>query len=233
MHKDSRTPAAGTGNETGSLPAGDFSSWLRQARKALREELGTDVACGDCTGCCTSSYFIHIKPHETEALSRIPKRALASAPGQPKGHVLMGYDARGQCPMLTSGKCSIYESRPQTCRSYDCRIFAAAGLLAGGDEKSLINQRVRRWRFSYPSEQDQLEHAAVQAAANFMREHAEYFPGGRVPTDPIQLAILAIKAYDVFLTGSRAEHSGSTHSDPHIATAIVEACKTFDRRSAG
>ena len=127
--------------EQQDLPAGEFSSWLRRTRSALVEESGADVPCGECNACCRSSYFIHIRPEETRTLSRIPKKLLFPAPGLPKGNVLLGYDEHGRCPMLIDDKCSIYEHRPQTCRNYDCRIFSAAGIAAGDDDKALITQR--------------------------------------------------------------------------------------------
>src|SRR4051812_18756771 len=111
-------------SEQTERPAGEFSSWLRHTRRALHlKTVGADVPCGECTGCCRSSLFIHIKPEETRARARIPKALQFPAPGLPKGNVLMGYNKKGECPMLVDGKCSIYEDRPQTCRDYDCRIF--------------------------------------------------------------------------------------------------------------
>jgi Fe-S-cluster containining protein len=221
-------------NNEDDLPAGDFSCWLRQVRDALRKGTGVAVACGECVGCCTSSYFIHIRPEETATLGRIRKELLVVAPGLPEGHVLMGYDSNGHCPMFTQGRCSIYEHRPQTCRNYDCRVFTAAGILAGGPDKAEINQRVRRWKFTYPTERDREEHRAVLAAASFIREHAQSFPGGRVPTDPGQLAILALETYEVFLDLER-EASGPRggRSDAEIARAIVEMCKRFEGARAG
>jgi uncharacterized protein len=234
MGSDINIPASETVNEQQDLPAGDFSSWLRHARNALLDGSGTTVACGECVGCCSSSYFIYIKPGEIELLGRVPKEALVAAPGLPKGHLPMGYDKDGQCPMLANGKCSIYEQRPQTCRNYDCRVFTAAGIAAGGDEKAAINQRVRRWKFSYPTERERDEHSAVQAAAKFIREHANCFPGGRVPTDPSRLAILAIKVYDVFLKkDGGAGEPGGAPSDADIANAIVDACRKFDAMTTG
>ncbi len=185
--------------EQQDLPAGDFSSWLRHARSALSNGIGTDVDCGECTACCSSSYFIHIGPAETRTLGRIPGDLLVAAPGLSNDQVVLGYDKNGCCPMLLDGKCSIYEHRPQTCRNYDCRVFAAAGIAAGGDDKARVNRRVKRWKFSYPAKRDHDEHLAVQAAAKFIREHAECFPGGRIPSNPSQLAILAIEVYEVFL----------------------------------
>jgi hypothetical protein len=211
------------------LPAGDFSAWLRHARSALSTGAGTEVECGACTACCDSSYFIHIGPEETEALDRIEKGLLAAAPGLPEGHVVMGYDKNGVCPMLIDGRCSIYAHRPQTCRAYDCRVLAAAGITAGGGDKTRITQRAKRWKFSYPTGRDRDENAAVQAAARFIREHAECFPGGEIPSDPNQLAILAIKACEVFLAGDEGPaKNGHAASDAEVADAIVEACRQFD-----
>jgi hypothetical protein len=137
--------------------------------------------------------------------------------------------------MLKPSGCAIYAKRPQTCRSYDCRIFAAAGIPAGGHDKAGINARVERWRFAYPSERDREEHAAVRAAAAFIRDKAGSFPGGRVPGDPSQLGVLALKAYAVFLTDGATASAGErrgpkerSDSDSDIAAAIVAACRDFD-----
>ncbi len=187
--------------------------------------------CGECKACCTSSYFIHIRPEENQTLARINKKLLFPAPGLPKGNVLLGYDQHGRCPMLIDGRCSIYEHRPLTCRNYDCRIFTAAGIAAGDDDKALINQRIQRWNFSYPTRRDRDQHSAVQAAAIFLRERAECFPGGAVPSNPSQLAILAIKVYKVFL--KQNDDSGKTgHVSPDIeaAKAIMEANEKFEAR---
>ena len=218
-------------NETGQqdLPAGDFSAWLRHTRSALVTESGTEVDCGECIACCSSSQFIHVRPEETRTLGRIRKNVLVPAPGLPKGNVLLGYDKKGFCPMMVEGKCSIYECRPLTCRNYDCRIFTAAGITAGDGDQARITQRVKCWKFRYPTQRDLDEHLAVQAAAQFISEHAECFPGGKIPANPSQLAILAIKVYDVFLKNDgESAKTGRASSDTEIANAIVEACRKFD-----
>jgi Fe-S-cluster containining protein len=185
------------------LPAGSFSSWVKRTRSAVPDKGTADVPCGTCIACCTSSYFIHVGPDEVETLRRIPKALLFPAPGLPKGNVLMGYDEHGRCPMLKNGLCSIYDARPKTCRNYDCRIFPAAGIESDG--RDLIDRQIRRWKFSYASPVDRAAHDAVQTAAKFLREHADQFPRGAIPVGATQLAILAIRVFDVFL-------------DPEIAT---------------
>jgi hypothetical protein len=201
--------------------AGPFSAWLRAMRAALAGSSGMDVACGDCVGCCTSSYFIKVRAHETGAIERIGADNLRPVPGSSNGNLLMGFDAQGHCFMFANGGCSIYQDRPETCRTYDCRVFTAAGMNAGPD-KSVINERIASWKFDYPTPRDHLEHRAVTAAANFLRQHPVRFPGGRVPSRPSEIAVLAVKSYEVFLD--------TPATDAEISVAIVDACRNFDVR---
>jgi hypothetical protein len=192
------------------LPAGDFSAWVTAMRGALRG--GTSaVPCGECTACCTSSQFVHIGPDETATRSRIPAELMFPAPGLPSGHVVLGYDEHGHCPMLIDGQCSIYDDRPATCRTYDCRIFPAAGLRIDDDDKVLIDRRAQRWRFSYPTSADDLRHAAVRAAATFLDDHPDLLPRGSSSTTA-QRAVLAIELHDAFLR----------HDDTTDETTVVE-----------
>ncbi len=203
------------------LPAGSFSSWVKHTNSAVADKGTADVPCGTCIACCTSSYFIHVGPDEVETLKRIPKALLFPAPGLPKGNVLMGYDEQGRCPMLKNRQCSIYDHRPKTCRNYDCRIFPAAGIESDGRE--LINRQIRRWKFSYASPVDRVEHEAVQTAAKFLREHADRFPKGAIPAGATQLAILAIRVFDVFL-----EPEIATYTDFETVEIIVAKMAAFE-----
>jgi Fe-S-cluster containining protein len=187
------------------LAAGDFSSWMVEIQGAIRGERGSDVPCDGCTACCTSSQFVHIAPDETDTLAQVPAELLFPAPGLPRGHVLLGYDERGHCPMLVDGRCSIYEHRPRTCRTYDCRVFAATGVSIDDDDKVLIARRAERWEFSFPTRADRTQHDAVRAAARFLRDHGEQL----APTaNTTQLAVTAIDVHDAFLR--RDEATGET-----------------------
>lgn len=179
----------------GTLPAGDFSVWINEMQSAIRGERSSDVPCDGCTACCTSSQFVHIGPDEIDTLAHIPAEVLFPAPRMPRGHMLMGYDQRGHCPMLVDGACSIYEHRPRTCRTYDCRVFSAAGLEPDDDEKMDIAARARRWRFSYPNEADRARHDAVRAAAAHFTAHPELLPDGVAVSNVTQLAVLAVDAH--------------------------------------
>jgi Fe-S-cluster containining protein len=171
----------------GTLPAGGFREWLRDMQSSIRGERDADVPCDGCTACCESSQFVHIGPDETETLSAIPSELLFPAPRMP-GHLLLGYDERGCCPMLDDDGCSIYDHRPRTCRTYDCRVFPATGVEP--DDKPLIAERARRWRFDFPTKADRTDHAAAQAAAVSVRDHTDLIDS--LPPTPTQVAVLAI-----------------------------------------
>ncbi|MEN6392032.1 MAG: hypothetical protein ABFD04_16570, partial [Syntrophomonas sp.] len=57
---------------------------------------------------------------------------------------------------------------------------------------------------------------------------AECFPEGKVPHDSSQLAILAIKVYNVFLNNDQL--SGPTCSDQELARRVVEANEAFEAK---
>jgi uncharacterized protein len=167
-------------------------------RTAIREpDQGSDVPCGGCTACCTSSQFVHIEPDEADTLAHIPTALRFPAPGLPPGHVVLGYDERGHCPMLGADGCTIYAHRPRTCRTYDCRVFPATGVEPGGRQVE-IAVRARRWRFDEPTAADRADRSAVRAAAAWIQEHASQL-GRDLPADPTRVAVLAIEISGLFV----------------------------------
>lgn len=130
--------------------------------------------------------------------------------------------------MFDSGRCSIYAHRPQTCKDYDCRIFAAAGIEAGGPEKRVINERVQAWRFRYRDAGMRQAHDAVRAAAAFIRDRRESFPGGRVPSSPTGIAVLALKTHGIFL-----DPGSELLADEARARAMMKAWRDFDEGEWG
>lgn len=205
------------------VPAGPFGQWLRQARAFLQGESGSDVPCGTCNGCCTSSYMIQVRPEDRRTLAVVPAELLDHANGIPAGHRVMLPRPNGHCPMYGATGCTIYPDRPQTCLDYDCRVFAAAGIDAGSEDKVVINTRVRAWRFTYESDTDVAAHAAVRAAAAFIRDQRDTFPGGLVPRGSSGIAVLAIKAYPVFMAADAGRKNPS-----ELAEAILATAKAFD-----
>lgn len=176
-----------------ALPAGDFSSWLIEILEAIEGTGTADVPCGTCVACCSSSQFVHIAPEERDALAHIPKALLFPAPRMPRGHVLMGYDEQGRCPMLRAEGCSIYEHRPRTCRTYDCRVFPAAGVLPDEPDKALIVEQASRWQFTVDGAAAIEAAAAVRAAALFLRTSGNELED-KAPLTNTQLAVAAVRA---------------------------------------
>ena len=93
-----------------------------------------------------------------------------------------GTTSTGHCPLLADGRCTIYEDRPRTCRTYDCRVFVAAGVEA---DAAGIAERARRWGFVLPRARRRERQAAVRAAAPFVREHAESLPSEAARREPL------------------------------------------------
>jgi hypothetical protein len=185
----------------GTLPAGRFTVWLGEIRRAIDGDGESDVPCGSCTACCEASQFIHVGPDETDALAHIPRAVLFPAPGLPKGHRLMGYDEHGRCPMLVDGRCTIYAHRPRTCRTYDCRVFAAADVADTDPSKARIAAQASRWRFDEPLEDDVVRQGAVRAAARFLEVYADALPPRVAPVTATQRAVLAVEVHETFLHG--------------------------------
>ena len=212
------------------LDAGEFGAWVIGMQAALRGRQDSDVPCGTCTGCCTSSQFVHIGPDESDALAHIPSALLFPAPMMPKGNMLLGYDERGHCPMLVDNACSIYEHRPRTCRTYDCRVFSAAGVALDDADKAAIAERATQWQFSHPTPADRVRHDAVRSAAVFLRDRRSTADGRLIATAPTPLAVFAVRVHDAFV-----------HQDPVTGRleaaepddATVQAALTVAQRDAG
>ncbi len=187
-----------------------------------------NVPCGECRGCCTSSYFIHIRPDEKKTLAVIPKKLLFAAPGLPKGNVLLGYMENGHCPLFQNNQCSIYDNRPQTCRNYDCRIFQATGLSVE-KEKTVIAKQTRKWQFEIRTPDDKSHLLALHSTARFLNRNMNLFPHGFVPNNPTQQAMVAIKVYSVFVSELKSRKSGKSPTPKKkLAESMVVALSRFN-----
>uniref|UniRef100_UPI0035B29823 YkgJ family cysteine cluster protein n=1 Tax=Hylemonella sp. TaxID=2066020 RepID=UPI0035B29823 len=180
------------------------------------------MPCGDCRACCSSGYFIPVRNDETRTIEAIPPNALFHAPSHPTGELLLiGLTKSGRCSMLKNKQCLVYGLRPQACRDYDCRLFAAAGINSG---IPAIDRTVKKWKFSYRGSAALDKHLSIQAAASFVQTHSSKFPSGKYPTRPDEIAITAVKAHGIFSGAAHTRRSVET-----VASAYVRACKYFDR----
>ncbi len=142
----------------------------------------------------------------------------------------MLYREDGTCPMLEAGRCSIYADRPQTCRDYDCRIYAAAGLLPDG-ERPVIQERVREWRFVFADDGARERASALQRAAQFIRAHAHLFPPAARAHSATAAAVMAVKVHALFIGGPETGGSEMGVAEERVR-AVMAAARHFDAGSA-
>lgn len=189
-------------------------------RAVLRGEAEADVPCDGCVGCCVSGYPVPLRPGvDQAALEQVPARYLSLPAGG--GMARMNPRDDGTCPMLEAGQCRIYAQRPQTCRDYDCRIYAAAGLLPDGG-RPVIRERVLEWHFDQEDEETQRAAVAVRRAASFIIGHATLFPPAVRAHSAAAAAVLAIKTYHLFLDPVQDE------SPQRLVQEVLKAAVEFD-----
>ncbi|MDH5737277.1 MAG: YkgJ family cysteine cluster protein [Gammaproteobacteria bacterium] len=176
----------------------NFSNWLSEFEEALEGRGDCNVPCEDCVGCCTSSYFVHIKPTDKESIKRIPPELMFAAPGLPEGHYVLGYDDKGHCPMFRVGKCSIYEYRPETCRQYDCRVFAVTGTKPESDRKEIFFKS-ETWQIDVSSSLEKKVIEAIRTSARFLKKYNHLFPKGYIPSNHYQQAVLSLRIHAEFV----------------------------------
>ena len=184
--------------------AGDISAWLVSTEATARGDADADVDCDGCTGCCASSQFVHVGPDETAALDAIPSELLFPAPGLPDGYLLMGHDERGRCPMLGDDGCTIYASRPVTCRAFDCRVFAATGV-DPDPAKPLIADPASCWAFTADDERGAAELAALRSAAAFVERHRDDPLFAAARHSATGHAVLAVEIHERFIGEQRPD----------------------------
>jgi hypothetical protein len=190
-------------------------------RAVLRGEQEADVPCDGCVGCCVSAYPIPLRPDDRAALQLIPEEFLQwPTPGG--GLARMRYRADGSCPMLRERQCTIYRDRPRTCRDYDCRLYAAAGLEPDG-MRPVIQERVREWQFEFADALERAQADAVRQAAAFIRDHAAAFPAGVRAHSATAAGVLAVKVWQVFV--DREVPAGAPGP---VVLEVLEAARQFD-----
>jgi len=141
----------------------DFTSWRAAFVAALDAGTVSDVPCGGCTACCRSRQFVTIAPDESDTLAHVPKRLLSRVPQSLDGALVLPYRHEdGACPMLGPAGCLIYEHRPRACRLYDCRVFAAAGVMP---DQPLIAERIRFWQF----DESTVRRSSVRRARDYLQ----------------------------------------------------------------
>jgi len=159
-----------------------FAPWIVAMQEGMRTGAGIDVPCGDCVACCTSAQQIVVDHDERDAL---PVHAVVDG--------VLATDDKGTCVLLVDGRCSVYDHRPRRCRTYDCRIFVATGIVPEAD-KPAIATRAAQWRFTFDTDDDRRRRDAVHMAVVMVRTSQDTRPASAT-----QLAAAAIQLHEELL----------------------------------
>jgi hypothetical protein len=82
--------------------------------KKQTDSLGP-VPCNGCTRCCRGD-AIRIMPHEDPSKWKTVEHHLLP------GHRMLAHKQNGDCIYLGDGGCTINDSKPEICQSFDCRL---------------------------------------------------------------------------------------------------------------
>jgi hypothetical protein len=102
------------------------------------------VPCGTCSACCRSDFDINLETQDDPTLYQ-------TQVGPKTGQLSLAKTPDGACVYLQNDKCSIYDRRPNVCRSFDCRPDVLCGLKTS----DLSNQAAwAKFDFTYKEPQD-------------------------------------------------------------------------------
>jgi hypothetical protein len=133
--------------------------------------VAANVPCGACNACCwygrTDVDLRKEKPEDIVHLELFEDE---------HGGYYLAHREDGACFHLDAdGRCTVWEHRPEVCRSYDCRAFGLAGLAPSSGQ----GQRMPAWRFPLRTPLDRAILLAAQvAAAPYVQAH---FNGTAMP----------------------------------------------------
>ena len=81
------------------------------------------VPCGTCSACC------HYDGIPVDAKRDKPRLPHLRTERNVTGELVLQRRDDGACVHLGEQGCTVYEQRPGVCRSFDCRAFAAMGIV--------------------------------------------------------------------------------------------------------
>lgn len=129
--------AAPTGAPPKRSPGRIADFGLGRGIVAGKIEMNSTVPCGACNACCRNPHLVadltpeEVKDYpdavEVDGEWRLPKRP------------------NGECVHLTDGRCSIYDRRPVSCRSYDCRRYLVGYPRGSSDQIGHVREVFDMW----------------------------------------------------------------------------------------
>ena len=96
------------------------------------------VPCGACSACCHYPGIVVDEKRDRKRLAHLLTER------SPDGELVLQRRSDGACAHLGERGCTVYEQRPSVCRTFDCRVFAAMGLV----EHCGPNHQTPDWEFA-------------------------------------------------------------------------------------
>jgi hypothetical protein len=96
------------------------------------------VPCGTGSACC---YYPGVVVDEKRDRKRLPYLLTERSPD---GELALQRRPDGACIHLGERGCTVYQQRPAVCRTFDCRVFAAMGLV----ERCGPSHQTPGWEFA-------------------------------------------------------------------------------------
>lgn len=137
----------------------DWREMLNNNMKDPHTLTGMTVPCGTCTACCSTDMPVGLTKEEAQ---RLPHELMPHfigteiENGEPMRYVLA--HTNGHCSQYDPENkvCTIYATRPKSCRDFDCRATWLSGMRVhsdakGGDE---FNRALDDWRTEFHSDAD-------------------------------------------------------------------------------
>lgn len=85
------------------------------------------VPCAGCNACCRGHQIVVVSADMGDRMTDYPVEGLVKKFYGEVGHMVLRTQDNGDCFFLRDSKCTIYATRPNGCRRFDCRRRMALG----------------------------------------------------------------------------------------------------------
>ena len=93
-----------------------------------------EVPCNGCNLCCKND-AIRLMPYDDKTLYKTEPHFFM------RGEVMLAHKKNGDCYYLGANGCTIHDTKPAQCKTFDCRTLASITYTNSRKNKRLVPQR--------------------------------------------------------------------------------------------